>query len=944
MYKVIKFIGVFILGLLLSGSVNAQTDTKALKVYQMPKGAASGNQKDSVVLWRKSDSLFRSISVDSFQLINTGKVLTLTDVSGTYTPSGEVGVVSNAVKKIKYTGSNGGLLKGLSVASHSGNLGDVSGLTAVISQQYLNKDTGELIVQIIGKPENDGIAKFYFNIDTVQYVLDYPIISPVIVDAYWKLVGNGSIDPSSQYLGTQDYTPLVFKTNGTFAMKLTESGKLGLGAEVPSAHLHVKNISGSNNIFKATNDADIDAFTILNNGLIGVGKSNPFYKFDVAGKGKFSDSLISSNLQLTAISAGSATDSIVTIDDNGILRKRNTSVFKTDTTSLSNRINLKLNSSDTAAMLLPYAKNSAVVKYADTTSMLANYANAVTNGLSKTGKVISLGGALTAATTLTTSAGNTLAIAGLQSGAAADSLVTVDASGVLRRRSVLAAVSEPWYKVGTTIGATNNTDNVYLNGNVGIGTNTPNNKLEITHGTAGNSGLRFTNLTSASTPSLGSNFLSLDASGNVIYSTPGSIFPLISANGSYSATTDVRDYNVWARRGNAYYLTDIGGSIANPIPNNGAYLALSHVAKVSKYFSQTTINDQGFWYRGGDTATISSNNWNKILSVNANSKFNISWEGAATNSIAINNVDSGSIKFYTNNYERMKLLPVGNVAIWGNLGLGTETPAGKLNLYGATPLTGYSSITNAERTGEISFSAGGAYSGLASIQGLDYNLYNGGIAFNVSTGSNFPTTSVTPMVIKGSNVGIGSLSPAYPLHLSTSSDVSLYIESNPADVNGMVVLNAKPTGGFTNNQEYLVFKANGTAIGSVKSTNTGTTVAYESTSDQRLKENIVNTSFTIQDLMKIEIKDYNFKADSSKSKLTGVLAQQLYAIAPGVVSVGGEDPKINPWTVDYSKLTPFLIKSVQDQQHQIEQLNTQKDTLLNLINKLEERIKLLENK
>ena len=36
-------------------------------------------------------------------------------------------------------------------------------------------------------------------------------------------------------------------------------------------------------------------------------------------------------------------------------------------------------------------------------------------------------------------------------------------------------------------------------GNVGIGNAAPNNKLEITHGTAGNSGLRFTNLTSSST-------------------------------------------------------------------------------------------------------------------------------------------------------------------------------------------------------------------------------------------------------------------------------------------------------------------------------------------------------------------------------------------------------------------------------------------------------------
>ena len=58
----------------------------------------------------------------------------------------------------------------------------------------------------------------------------------------------------------------------------------------------------------------------------------------------------------------------------------------TDTTSLSNRINLKVNISDTAAMLSNYAKTSAVnlkVNISDTAAMLTNYAktSAVNSGL-----------------------------------------------------------------------------------------------------------------------------------------------------------------------------------------------------------------------------------------------------------------------------------------------------------------------------------------------------------------------------------------------------------------------------------------------------------------------------------------------------------------------------------------------------------------------------------
>ena len=60
----------------------------------------------------------------------------------------------------------------------------------------------------------------------------------------------------------------------------------------------------------------------------------------------------------------------------------------------------------------------------------------------------------------------------------------------------------------------------WLNGgNLGIGDATPGNKLEITQGYSGNSGLRFTNLTSASSTvsNPGNGVLALDADGDVIY-------------------------------------------------------------------------------------------------------------------------------------------------------------------------------------------------------------------------------------------------------------------------------------------------------------------------------------------------------------------------------------------------------------------------------------------
>jgi hypothetical protein len=63
------------------------------------------------------------------------------------------------------------------------------------------------------------------------------------------------------------------------------------------------------------------------------------------------------------------------------------------------------------------------------------------NGLTELGDTVQLGGALTKATTITTSGTNTLAIAGLQSGASTDSILVANpTTGVLRRRSVSSVV------------------------------------------------------------------------------------------------------------------------------------------------------------------------------------------------------------------------------------------------------------------------------------------------------------------------------------------------------------------------------------------------------------------------------------------------------------------------------------------------------------------------
>ena len=102
-------------------------------------------------------------------------------------------------------------------------------------------------------------------------------------------------------------------------------------------------------------------------------------------------------------------------------------------------------------------------------------------------------------------------------------------------------------------------------------------------------------------------------------------------------------------------------------------------------------------------------------------------------------------------------------------------------------------------------------------------------------------------------------------------------------------------------------------IGSIYQDAAGS-VALATTSDIRLKTNIQTSQYGLSDILNIQVRDYQYKSDAAQTPQTGFLAQQLHEVFPVAVRVGGEDAKTNPWTVDYSKLTPLLVKGMQEQQ------------------------------
>lgn len=112
------------------------------------------------------------------------------------------------------------------------------------------------------------------------------------------------------------------------------------------------------------------------------------------------------------------------------------------------------------------------------------------------------------------------------------------------------------------------------------------------------------------------------------------------------------------------------------------------------------------------------------------------------------------------------------------------------------------------------------------------------------------------------------------------------------------------------------------SVGSI--THDGDNTAYNTTSDRNLKTNIESSRLTLNDLMRIQIVDYNWKSNPDKAKSHGVIAQDLFEIYPDAVTPASSGSRY--WQVDYSKLVPLAIKGIQDQQSQIQALRSQVET------------------
>ena len=90
------------------------------------------------------------------------------------------------------------------------------------------------------------------------------------------------------------------------------------------------------------------------------------------------------------------------------------------------------------------------------------------------------------------------------------------------------------------------------------------------------------------------------------------------------------------------------------------------------------------------------------------------------------------------------------------------------------------------------------------------------------------------------------------------------------------------------------------------------TMTYASASDSRLKNDVETIPEGLTEVLAMNPVKFTWDAKKGGGESRGFLAQELNNQYSWAVQEGGDDPYQDPWQADYGKLTPVLVKAVQE--------------------------------
>lgn len=270
----------------------------------------------------------------------------------------------------------------------------------------------------------------------------------------------------------------------------------------------------------------------------------------------------------------------------------------------------------------------------------------------------------------------------------------------------------------------------------------------------------------------------------------------------------------------------------------------------------------------------------------------------------------------------------------GNVGIGTTTPTATGGYDKAIDLVGGSNGAGLYIRGATNPST--VY---ASIQYDNYSNRTNINAVGTSNFLRFVTVDAERMRITSG----GALLLNATSQISTTTYLSVQGSTNATNLSEWK--DTQTTYSAGNYYQVYWNSTNGVAGGIAHTA--ATTVAFSTSSDVRLKQNIVDAPSVLDKVLNAKVRSFDWKEDNHHVQY-GFIAQELYQHLPEAVGKGDDSETIeNPngtWQVEYGRLTPMLVKAIQElkaiNDTQAEELSRQAAT----INALVARIEALENK
>ena len=372
----------------------------------------------------------------------------------------------------------------------------------------------------------------------------------------------------------------------------------------------------------------------------------------------------------------------------------------------------------------------------------------------------------------------------------------------------------------------------------------------------------------------------------------------------------------------SFYTTPSGGSTTERMRIDGATGNVGiGVSNPSDYYSNNLVVGAGS--EGGITIASSATTYNNYLAFADSS----SGVGRYAGLISYDhNIDA--MHFRTNSLERLRIDNIGRVGVsvtppaWGSAYATVEVGT-------AASFWGTKAGASLAAMSSNSYFNGSAYiarnTGPASKYYQDGGVHYWDNAASVSAGA--AQTNVERMRLSSTCLSVGTTSNTGPGRINARGEANGAIYTYSSD--------QTPYG--TGAIGHILFSNANGAVGNISTS--GTTTAYATSSDYRLKENVVAMSGATERLKQLNPSRFNFIADADTT-VDGFLAHEVQAVVPEAITgtkdaMKDEEYEVTPAVlddddnvtteavmgtrsvpdyqgIDQSKLVPLLVATIQE--------------------------------